>query len=75
MDSLCKGLKNGGPQSLTSVLLVYSARAFLGLAEAGLFPGVTYYLTLWYPRAERAKRYAIFISAAILAGGFSGLLA
>lgn len=27
-----------------------SARVFLGLAEAGLFPGVTYYLSHWYPR-------------------------
>ncbi|KAG8214488.1 major facilitator superfamily domain-containing protein [Butyriboletus roseoflavus] len=51
------------------------ARFFLGLAEAGLFPGVTYYLTSWYPRAERARRIAMFISAAILAGAFSGLLA
>lgn len=24
------------------------ARIFLGLAEAGLYPGVAYYLTMWY---------------------------
>jgi MFS family permease len=24
------------------------ARLFLGIAEAGLYPGVTYYLTMWY---------------------------
>jgi hypothetical protein len=24
------------------------ARLFLGVAEAGLYPGVTYYLTMWY---------------------------
>jgi MFS family permease len=24
------------------------ARLFLGLAEAGLYPGVAYYLTMWY---------------------------
>ncbi|KAG1821015.1 MFS general substrate transporter [Suillus subaureus] len=31
------------------------ARAFLGLAEAGLFPGVNYYICLWYPRSERSN--------------------
>ncbi|KAI9460333.1 MFS general substrate transporter [Boletus coccyginus] len=51
------------------------ARVFLGLAESGLFPGVTYYISLWYPRAELAKRIAIFSSAATLAGAFGGFLA
>ncbi|EGO25330.1 hypothetical protein SERLADRAFT_368727 [Serpula lacrymans var. lacrymans S7.9] len=50
-------------------------RIFLGLTEAGLFPGVTYYISLWYPRAEQAKRVAIFFSAATIAGAFGGLLA
>ena len=64
-----------GHNQLILVSIVYSARVFLGLAESGLLPGVAYYISLWYPRAERAKRYAIFISAATLAGAFSGLLA
>jgi MFS family permease len=51
------------------------ARVFLGLAEAGLFPGVTYYISLWYPRSEQATRVAIFFSAATVAGAFGGLLA
>ncbi|KAJ8583660.1 MFS general substrate transporter [Rhizopogon salebrosus TDB-379] len=50
-------------------------RLFLGLAEAGLFPGVNYYLSLWYPRSELSKRIAIFFSAATIAGAFGGLLA
>lgn len=31
----------------------YVARFFLGLTESGLFPGVVYYLSMWYedPRA------------------------
>jgi MFS family permease len=29
-----------------------AARFFLGLAEAGLFPGVNYYLSCWYKRSE-----------------------
>ncbi|OAX37882.1 MFS general substrate transporter [Rhizopogon vinicolor AM-OR11-026] len=51
------------------------ARLFLGLAEAGLFPGVNYYLCLWYPRSQLSKRIAIFFSAATIAGAFGGLLA
>jgi MFS family permease len=29
-----------------------AARWFLGLAEAGLFPGINYYLSCWYKRDE-----------------------
>lgn len=60
---------------LMSSLILRSARAFLGLAEGGLFPGVTYYLSLWYPRQMQAKRVAIFFSAATVAGAFGGILA
>ncbi|TFK44128.1 major facilitator superfamily domain-containing protein [Crucibulum laeve] len=51
------------------------ARVFLGLTEAGLFPGITFYLSLWYRRRDVAKRIAIFFSAATIAGAFGGLLA
>jgi hypothetical protein len=52
-----------------------SARIFLGVAEAGLFPGVVYYNTLWYCRYAVQVRQAVFFSAASVAGAFSGLLA
>ncbi|KAM3514399.1 hypothetical protein MY11210_001953 [Beauveria gryllotalpidicola] len=52
-----------------------TARIFLGVAEAGLFPGVAYYLTMWYCRHEMQLRQAMFFSAASVAGAFSGLLA
>ncbi|KAL9488262.1 hypothetical protein ACSS6W_000539 [Trichoderma asperelloides] len=51
------------------------ARLFLGVTEAGLFPGVAYYLTMWYCRHEIQLRQALFFSAASIAGAFSGLLA
>ena len=56
-------------------LILCSSRVFLGLAEGGLFPGVTYYISLWYPRQMQAKRVAIFFSAATVAGAFGGILA
>ncbi|PSN59975.1 MFS general substrate transporter [Corynespora cassiicola Philippines] len=51
------------------------ARIFLGVTEAGLFPGVAYYITMWYCRHEAQFRQAMFFSAASVAGAFSGLLA
>jgi MFS family permease len=52
-----------------------ACRFFLGLAEAGLFPGVNYSLSCWYKRSEFGIRAAIFFSAAAVAGSFGGLLA
>jgi len=50
-------------------------RLCLGLAEAGLFPGVIYYLTLWYPRHKLQYRIGLFFGAATVSGAFSGILA
>jgi MFS family permease len=50
-------------------------RWWLGVAEAGLFPGINYYLSCYYKRSEFGIRAAIFFSAAALAGSFGGLLA
>ncbi|KIJ14064.1 hypothetical protein PAXINDRAFT_13181 [Paxillus involutus ATCC 200175] len=51
------------------------ARVCLGVAEAGLLPGVAYYLTMWYPRYMYQYRLALILGATGLAGAFSGLLA
>ncbi|KAF8845028.1 MFS general substrate transporter [Paxillus ammoniavirescens] len=50
-------------------------RWLLGTFEAGLFPGVTYYLSCWYKRSEFGIRMAIFFSAATVSGAFGGLVA
>ncbi|KII95429.1 hypothetical protein PLICRDRAFT_98827 [Plicaturopsis crispa FD-325 SS-3] len=50
-------------------------RLCLGVAEAGLFPGIVYYLTLWYPRHQLQYRIGMFVGSASLSGAFSGLLA
>jgi len=52
-----------------------AVRFFLGATEAGLFPGVVYYLSCWYKRKESHFRISIFFSAASLAGAFGGALA
>ena len=47
----------GGP---TSFIVV---RFFLGVAEAGFFPGVILYLTYWFPQEYRARIIATFMVA------------
>ena len=53
----------------------FAARFFLGVAESGLFPGVVFYLSMWYKREEQHFRISLFFSAASLAGAFGGILA
>ncbi|CAF0845388.1 unnamed protein product [Didymodactylos carnosus] len=50
-------------------------RFLLGVFEAGLFPGIIYYMSLWYKRKEQAVRLGLFWSFSSLAGLFSGLIA
>jgi MFS family permease len=46
----------------------YAMRFLLGLAEAGFFPGVIFYLTLWYPSKIRSTRTAWFVAAIAVSG-------
>src|SRR3977135_3393626 len=41
----------------------YFLRFWLGVAEAGFFPGIILYLTYWFPGARRAKMVALFMTA------------
>ncbi|KIJ68580.1 hypothetical protein HYDPIDRAFT_82841 [Hydnomerulius pinastri MD-312] len=50
-------------------------RVLLGLAEAGLYPGIVFYISCWYKRSELGTRVAAFFTSATIAGAFSGLLA
>ncbi|ALX93900.1 MFS transporter [Serratia fonticola] len=46
---------------ITNPTQFYLARFLLGLAEAGFYPGVILYLTLWFPSSQRAKMTALFV--------------
>ncbi|TQC40034.1 MFS transporter, partial [Rhodococcus sp. WS4] len=54
------------------------ARTVLGIAEAGFFPCVLLYLTLWFPERERARVVAQFMIAlpvaTLIAGPLSGMI-
>ena len=41
----------------------YGLRFLLGLAEAGFFPGIIFFLTLWFPASYRARIVSCFMAA------------
>ena len=56
----------------------YGLRFLLGMAEAGYFPGVAFYITLWFPKEYRAWIYAWFLlgipASAVIGGPLSTAL-
>ncbi len=52
----------------------YLLRFLLGVAEAGFFPGIIYYLSLWYPAGHRARAIAAFMTAIPVTGLIGGPL-
>jgi len=46
----------------------YVVRLALGAAEAGFYPGVLFFLTLWFPAAYRARVLGVFIAAIPISG-------
>ncbi len=50
----------------------YAVRFLLGVAEAGLFPGVILYLTYWFPAARRGRIIALFMTGIPVAGVVGG---
>ncbi|KZT66076.1 MFS general substrate transporter [Daedalea quercina L-15889] len=54
---------------------LFIIRLFLGAFESGLWPGLSFWLALWYPRDAQAQRLAIYVAASNLSGAFGGLLA
>jgi MFS family permease len=54
---------------------VTGLRFLLGVMEAGLFPGLVFYLTFWYRNSERSIRVALILASATLAGAFGGAIA
>jgi ACS family tartrate transporter-like MFS transporter len=52
----------------------YALRFLLGVAEAGFFPGVIYYMSQWFPAAERASAISRFMTAAAVSGIIGGPL-
>jgi len=59
------------PNAMTLLVL----RFLLGVAEAGLFPGVVFYLSQWFPAAHRARMVGVFMLAIPIASALGTPLA
>jgi MFS transporter, ACS family, tartrate transporter len=55
------GLVSAATALVSGVYSFYLARFALGVAEAGFFPGVTYYLAAWFPTQYRTRMLAWFL--------------
>jgi MFS family permease len=72
------GIISGAQAFVTGELSFNIVRLLLGVAEAGFFPGIIFYLTLWFPTAYRAQivgwfMFAIPIST-VIGAPISGLV-
>ncbi|HYP14621.1 MAG TPA: MFS transporter [Bryobacteraceae bacterium] len=57
------GILAAGTGFIQNATQFYWIRFFLGMAEAGFFPGVLVYLSHWYRAEDRAKAVAMFMMA------------
>jgi MFS family permease len=72
------GIVAAGMAFVTGPMSFYVMRLLLGAAEAGFFPGVLFFLTLWFPASYRARIVSYFLAGVALSGligaPLSGLL-
>ncbi|MBL7229463.1 MAG: MFS transporter [Pseudomonas sp.] len=65
---------SAGMMFVSSPTMFYVMRFLLGVAEAGLFPGVMLYLTYWFPASRRGSIIAMFMTGIPVAGLIGGPL-
>jgi len=68
------GVLSAATMFVPNATAFYALRFLLGVAEAGFFPGIVVYLTLWYPAAYRARIMALFMTAVAVSGVIGGPL-
>src|SRR3954467_3402847 len=56
------GLLAAGMAFVWNDISFLTMRALLGAAEAGFFPGIIFYLTLWFPGTHRARITGLFMA-------------
>jgi MFS family permease len=61
------GVISTGMMFVTGPWSFFGLRVLLGVAEAGFFPGVIYYLSDWFPARARARAVAGFMIGGVIA--------
>jgi MFS transporter, ACS family, tartrate transporter len=62
------GLIAAGMMFVRGPISFYALRFLLGIAEAGFFPGIIFYLSEWFPSEARARAIARFMTAIPVSG-------
>ncbi len=57
------GIVSGANAFVTGAFSFDVVRVLLGIAEAGFFPGIIFFLTLWFPAAYRGRIVGWFMAA------------
>jgi len=57
------GIISGAQAFVVDEFSFYIVRFLLGIAEAGFFPGIIFYMTLWFPASYRARVVGLFMFA------------
>lgn len=57
-----------------SAAIFYVLRFLLGAAEAGLYPALIFYLTLWFPESERPRAMGMLTLGSAFGNGFSAII-
>lgn len=72
------GLVSGATAFVRGETSFYAVRVLLGIAEAGFFPGIIFFMTLWFPAVYRARMIGYFMAAiplsTVIGAPISGLL-
>jgi MFS transporter, ACS family, tartrate transporter len=66
------GLCSAGTALATGVTTFVLARFLLGVAEAGFFPGVAFFMTCWFPSRYRGRAMGFFFALGASAGVLVG---
>jgi MFS transporter, ACS family, tartrate transporter len=67
MIMLAWGLCSGATALVTGVTSFVVVRFLLGVAEAGYFAGVTYFMTCWFPGRFRGRAMGVFFAFSAIA--------
>ncbi|MGW6424876.1 MFS transporter [Nocardia sp. NPDC055053] len=66
------GLVSAAMMFVQNATMFYVLRFLLGVAEAGFFPAVIFYLAKWLPNSHRGRATALFVAGSSVAAAISG---
>eukprot|EP00729_Bicosta_minor_P008620 gene8620-9646_t len=69
------GILGASQAAATDLNTIVAIRLLLGAAEAGIYPGIAFFLTKWYKPAERGQRFGYLLAMSPTSAVLGGLFA